>query len=329
MGRPSLVLLILLAAVGSWFFFNGVPSDKAVGGGQSARRFRQSGGAQQDPQDRDSLVTSWRPDDVIRVATFNLDQFGLRKSHREDVVAVIARIVRSFDIVAVQEITCQEQHVVPRLVDAINGTSQDYDFVVGPIVGRFDTKEQFAYIFDRRSVDIDRYELYSIKDPDDLLHSEPFVAWFRARGVPSGDAFTFSLVNMHTDETAGETQRENGLLRSIFDSVRNDRRGEDDVILLGDFQASANILRESANMPSATYVVSETPTDPAGSVQRDNIVFDSMATVEFTGRSGVVDFLRRLNLTVEQAREISDHLPVWAEFSVYEGANPKRLARKR
>ena len=61
-------------------------------------------------------------------------------------------------------------------------------------------------------------------------------------------------------------------------------------------------------------------------MQRDNIVFDSLATVEFTGRSGVVDFLRALNLTVEQAREISDHLPVWAEFSVYEGANPKRLA---
>ena len=326
MGRPSLVLLIILAAVGSWFFFNEVSQNGQTAspwpGGETGLTARS--GLAPGP----ALIASRRPAGVIRVASFNLDHFNREKANREDVVAVIAQIIRNFDIVAVQEVTSQEQYVVPGLVDAVNGPTQDYDFVLGPQVGRFESKEQFAYIYDRRRVDIDRYELYSIKDPDDLLHSEPFVAWFRARGVPTDEAFTFSLVNMHTDPTSGETERENSLLRSIFESVRNDRRGEDDVILLGDFQVATHVLKETAQLPSAVFVVSESPTDPAHLVQRDNIIFDALATVEFTGRSGVVDFLRKLNLTVDQAREISDHLPVWAEFSVYEGGDARRVARR-
>jgi deoxyribonuclease-1-like protein len=318
-------LLIILAAVGSWFFFNDVSHDSAVvGGGNIA--FRRSGAA--DAAHTSSLVGSRRPEGVIRLATFDLDKFDRQKASRDEIIDVMAQIIRQFDVVALQEVTSQEHHVIPRLVDAINGPTNHYDFVLGPHVGRFDSKEQYAYIYDRRRVDLDRYELYTIKDPDDLIHSEPLVAWFRARGVSTNDAFTFSLVNMHTDPTDGETERENGLLRSIFESVRNDRRGEDDVILLGNFQVPATELRKSARMPSAVFVVSESPTDPAHQVQRDNIIFDSMATVEFTGRSGVVDFLRKLNLTVDQARSISNHLPVWAEFSVYEGADRRRMATR-
>ena len=44
------------------------------------------------------------------------------------------------------------------------------------------------------------------------------------------------------------------------------------------------------------------------------------ATVEFTGRGGVFDFLRHYNLRIDDALNISDHLPVWAEFSIFEGA---------
>ena len=60
--------------------------------------------------------------------------------------------------------------------------------------------------------------------------------------------------------------------------------------------------------------------------QYDNIVFHSQATREFIGRGGVDDFLREHNLSMEEALEVSDHLPVWAEFSVYEGGEPGRVA---
>ncbi len=51
----------------------------------------------------------------------------------------------------------------------------------------------------------------------------------------------------------------------------------------------------------------------------DNIVFDRRATTEFTGKWGVVDLAREFGLTQQAALEVSDHCPVWAEFSAYEG----------
>ncbi len=36
---------------------------------------------------------------------------------------------------------------------------------------------------------------------------------------------------------------------------------------------------------------------------------------EFTGRSGAVDFLRLMNMSIGEAEEISDRIPVWAEFT--------------
>ena len=52
---------------------------------------------------------------------------------------------------------------------------------------------------------------------------------------------------------------------------------------------------------------------------QDNIVFDRRATSEFTCKAEVFDLMREFDLTIDNALEISRHLPVWAEFSVYEG----------
>ena len=60
----------------------------------------------------------------------------------------------------------------------------------------------------------------------------------------------------------------------------------------------------------------------------DNLLFNRQATVEFTGRAGVLDVPRELNLPMSQALDLSDHLPIWAEFSVYEGGQPGRMASR-
>ena len=53
-----------------------------------------------------------------------------------------------------------------------------------------------------------------------------------------------------------------------------------------------------------------------------NILFPTRATDEFTGRAGVVDFLRQLNLSYDQALQVSSSMPIWAEFTAYEGGKP-------
>ena len=44
------------------------------------------------------------------------------------------------------------------------------------------------------------------------------------------------------------------------------------------------------------------------------------------GRTGVFDFMREYNLTIDEALKVSDHLPIWAEFSIYEGGEVGRVA---
>ena len=67
-------------------------------------------------------------------------------------------------------------------------------------------------------------------------------------------------------------------------------------------------------------------TDVVKKRQYDNIVYHEKATAEFTGRGGVFDFMREYGILQEDAMEVSDHLPVWAEFSIYEGGQPGRVA---
>jgi hypothetical protein len=53
----------------------------------------------------------------------------------------------------------------------------------------------------------------------------------------------------------------------------------------------------------------------------DQILHPRNATDESIGRAGVFDFLREFNLSIEEALEISDHLPVWADYSIREGGD--------
>ena len=75
-------------------------------------------------------------------------------------------------------------------------------------------------------------------------------------------------------------------------------------------------MRERAGL---TWVVYDTATSTDKESQYDNLVFAQNATVEFTGQGGVFDFLSAYNLPLADANAISQHMPVWAEFSKIEG----------
>ncbi|MGE0759416.1 MAG: endonuclease/exonuclease/phosphatase family protein [Pirellulaceae bacterium] len=264
--------------------------------------------------------------DTIRVASFNIQVFGRTKISKSHVMDVLVRIVQQFDVVAIQEIRAREDDILPRFVDMLNAGGRKYDFVIGPRLGRTVSTEQYAYVFDSQTIEVDRLQLYTVNDPDDVLHREPLVGWFRARGVTPDAAFTFSLVNIHTDPD--EVEQEVNVLDDVLHAVRNDGRGEDDVILLGDLNADDRHLGQLGQVANIFPAISNVATNTAGTKQYDNLIFDRLATREYTGRAGVFDFLRTYNLSLDAAKEVSDHLPVWAEFSVVEGGQYGRVASR-
>ena len=269
-----------------------------------------------------------RAGETIRIASFNIQVFGTTKSNKPHVMDVLARVVRQFDIVAIQEVRSKDEDILPRFVELINSG--------GPAVRlRHRTPNRDAprapnsmLLFSTRaSIEVDRSQLYTVEDPDDLLHREPLVGWFRVRGPTPEQAFTFSLVNIHTDPD--ETDQELDALDDVFRVVRDDGRREDDVIILGDLNVDDRHLGQLGQLPGIAWVISGLPTNTKGTSQYDNIVFDMNATREFVGRGGVFDYMREYNMTQDEALEVSDHLPVWAEFSIYEGGSPGRVAALR
>ncbi|MEI6525935.1 MAG: hypothetical protein WCP62_07890, partial [Planctomycetota bacterium] len=70
------------------------------------------------------------------------------------------------------------------------------------------------------------------------------------------------------------------------------------------------------------FAIQNLPTTVAGDEMLDQIAFPPQTSDEFTGRAGVIDFLRKFNLTLQQANQVSQHLPVWCEFFAEEGGYP-------
>ncbi len=263
---------------------------------------------------------------TIRIASFNIQVFGETKADKPEVMNVLAETARRFDIMAIQEVRAKRDDILPRFVELINSTGRKYDFVIGPRLGRTNSKEQYAFVFDTETIEVDRTALYTVADPNDRLHREPLVGWFRARGPPPDQAFTFSLVDIHTDPD--ETVQELNAMGEVFRAVRDDGRGEDDVIVLGDLNVDDHHLGDLGQVPNIAWVISNTPTNMRANRQYDNILFSKLSTVEFTGRAGVFDLPREFNLTLDQALQVSDHKPIWAEFSAYEGGQPGRVASR-
>ena len=265
-------------------------------------------------------VTPYRGD-TIKIASFNIQVFGTSKLGKPHVMEILANVVRRFDVVAIQEVRALDQTVVPRFVERINAEGARYDYVIGPRLGRTTSKEQYAFLFDTARIEVDRGSLYTADDPQDLLHREPLAARFRVRGLPPEQAFTFTLVNIHTDPD--ETATELDALADVFVAVQQDGSGEDDVILLGDLNVDEYDLGRLGQLPNAAHAISGTTTNTRRDRMYDNIVFDRRMTTEYAGNSGVLDLINEFDLTEQAALEVSDHFPVWAEFSVYEsGAVP-------
>ncbi len=234
---------------------------------------------------------------------------------------VLAEVASSFDVLAVEGLTENSGEALHSLIELVNSHGRHYDFAVGAVSGR-QSKSHDAFLFDTDRLEVDRSVLYSVADPDRLLGHPPLVGWFRVRGLSAEQAFTFTLMTVST------TTAEQQAIAAAYRAVRDDGRGEDDVILLGDFGTDDRHLGPLTQIPRVMAAISGVPTNTHGDRQLDNIVFSRGAT-EFTGRSGVLDVIRHFNLTLDEALAVSDHMPVWAEFSAYEGGESGELARRR
>lgn len=254
-------------------------------------------------------------DDVLRVSAFNVQVFGETKAGKPDVMDVLARTARSFDVVAVQEIRNAEEVVADRFLERINEEGEPrYAMFEGPRVGRTQSKEQIALYYDSTRVRL--LEAFTYPDSADRFEREPLVVTLRA------DSFDVTLVAVHVKPDSAPQELE--ALESVTEWLLETRPEERDIVVLGDLNADCDYLDEDGeDVPLrdeawvwAIHDAWDTTTG-ATDCTYDRIVFtEEIAASEYVpGSARVFRFDSVFGLeSPEFVQSVSDHYPVVAGF---------------
>ena len=316
MVKQFLSLLVLAGVVGGGWYATQIYDIRVTPRGEKPAA--KSASAAASPRPAKSTRTT------IRVAALNLAALTDAKLSNPRLRDALGQIINRFDLVAVQALQGNNQSLVVRLVELANAEKQRYDFVLCNAALHENTQQYAAFLYDRSAVEVDRLKVTVLSHPTGRFLRKPLVGLFRALGPEAEEAFTFCLISVAVDPDRSE--EELALLPDVYRGVRDNPWSEDDVILLGTLHSDESQLEQLRDQLHALAAVPPAPTTPRGSRADDNLLFHRRATAEFTGRSGVLDVLRECNLSVAEAEELSEHLPVWAEFSVYEGGQAGHIA---
>lgn len=298
--------------------------------------------AKEDPDAVERIVVELEPKSTseIKIGTFNIENFGKSQLETPEVMAVLADIAMGFDVLAVQEISARNGNALEHLVAKMNEAEpKRFEYLVSPLLGanldnpRADT-EQFGFIYDTTRIELaDKKNLgfvVSEKKFAKKFNRLPVVSSFRVSKSLSNRPFTFSLVTFHNVPDSHERwEEETASIRYVYEEVRTVLGAEDDIILLGDFNANAKKIKTSLAPLKQQFVtaIDEEMTNVKQTKSYDNLVFDHAATAEFIeGR--VFDFSEVCKKYEAKVDDVSDHFPVLGKFGVEEDKKIKRVASK-
>lgn len=256
-----------------------------------------------------SLACSGNPQpETITIASWNLKNFGQTKLNDPSRIDVIVDVLKGYDITAIQEVQDVSQGLAPALIEKINASGLNYNYVISERVGRT-RMEQYLFIYDDDKIDfIPNTSGYGIESSDEFSR-EPFYGMFK-----SGN-FDFYLMTIHTDPD--DVEIEIPALQAAYEHLQENTPNEHDIILLGDFNAktpgvsagSYITMDAVAAIPDVVFTINE-ETNTRGGRAYDNIIFQGNYTTEYLGHSGVHTFWTSYGLNEDQGFAISDHKPV-------------------
>ena len=254
--------------------------------------------------------------DILSLGAFNVQVFGLSKMRKTEVVPQLVTILSRYDLVLFQEIRDSSGLAIAELMAALNAaTNNQYEIALSSRLGRTTSKEQYAYIYKPAKLSLTRaYEYDDGEEPsNDTFEREPYVAHFSS--VEHG--YNFTLVGVHTSPKHAFDEID-ALLPVYEDAVSE--FSDEDVILLGDLNASCNYVRASRidtlalrqDARFAWHINDDADTTTSGT----NCAYDRFITTgTVTERvdadaTQVFYFDQAYNLDAKLAKSISDHYPV-------------------
>jgi len=235
----------------------------------------------------------------LSICSWNIQNFGKSKSESE--LLYISQKVKSFDIVAIQEVSTSEwgAKTIAMLDDLLDRTGSSWDYIISdPTIGN--GSERYAYLYKKHRVKLKSHFL--VGELSVSIAREPFLATFMFHNLE------YTFYNLHLVPTAKRPQLEVLELGEYFKKT-NSR-----VIIMGDFNLSSqdpSFLKLKTNFnQSFTKEKTSLKMKPVGgevlNLPYDNFFVSKMIQSK---NSEVILFYKDFK-TLEEARKISDHCPI-------------------
>lgn len=245
----------------------------------------------------------------MRIATFNIQNFGKTKAGKPAILEYLAEVVREFDIVAVQEISDVSETAPKKFLGAINSTGRNFGLLLSERTGKQPddktSQEQYAFYYDTTRVEVlDKGAIFD-DSTNDLFQREPYTARFKVKNT----ALSFAITQVHTRPESAVAEIK--ALYAVDQNVASRYPGEANNITLGDFNGSCSYAKPEQlaaleiRGPSYFWIVpdtADTTVSPNTSCAYDRIVLTNSLKDSF-GKWGVADWFTD--------NKVSDHWPVW------------------
>ena len=176
----------------------------------------------------------------LKVASFNVQVFGLSKLRKPVIRRALIDIIQRYDLLLFQEIRDQSETAIFSLLQELNRkASGAYEVILSGRMGSTDMKEQYAYFYRASRLEVQQYGTYGDDDRKKRRDFErpPFLAHFRS----TESDLDFSVAGIHVDPD--EVEDELDALVDVYEDVVA-RYGDEDVLLMGDFNADCQYLKE-------------------------------------------------------------------------------------
>lgn len=247
----------------------------------------------------------------LKVASWNIENLGKSKSANE--ILFIVNTLKDFDIVAIQEVVAGPggAQAITQLIDNLNRKGKQWDYVVSdPTSSSAYKTERYAFIWQASKVK-KLGNAWLEKKFNKEIDREPFYCTFR-----NGNK-TFTLVNFHAITKQRQPETEIKFFKLLPEQYPNLN-----LIFIGDFNCPQshsvfNPLKKMGYEPvfkgQKTSLKKKCIAGNCLASEFDNIFYNKVKIK--VDQKGVVPFYISFT-TLLEARKISDHIPIWFQFSL-------------
>lgn len=244
-----------------------------------------------------------------KILSWNLENFGKSKSELD--IAYIANTIKDYDIIAIQEVVAGYggAQAVARLADALNRKGAKWDYTISdPTSSSAYKTERYAFLWKTSKVrKIGKAWLekkYHLE-----IDREPYYCTFEYNGKQ------FTIVNFHAITKKRQPETEIKYFKFLPDEYP-----DLNLIFVGDFNCPQshtvfNPLKkmgyQSVFQNQKTSLKKECKMDICLASEFDNIWYNA-AKIKIKFAAPILFYLTFT--TLQEARIISDHIPIWMEF---------------